>query len=70
MEKKKDQNSLDDDWLFNSEHIETIYLSKDDWEFFLNILENPPEPNDRLKKLLTSPSIFESKDIDISSNDD
>jgi uncharacterized protein (DUF1778 family) len=34
------------------EEMETIILSEKDWEIFLKTLENPPEPNDELKKLL------------------
>ena len=30
---------------------ETIVLSQDDWERFLDALENPPEPTEKLKQL-------------------
>lgn len=29
---------------------ETIRLSEQDWEVFMNALENPPAPNERLRK--------------------
>ncbi|WP_253308545.1 MULTISPECIES: DUF1778 domain-containing protein [unclassified Rickettsia] len=34
-----------------NEH-ENIYLSKDDWSKFLEVLENPPLPNENLKNAL------------------
>lgn len=34
------------------EEHENITLSREDWLFFLNALENPPEPNDRLKEAM------------------
>lgn len=30
------------------------YLSSEDWASFMDALENPPEPNDALKDLITS----------------
>ena len=32
-------------------HNELIHLSKEDMEHLLKMLDNPPEPNDRLKEL-------------------
>jgi len=31
--------------------LETITLSERDWEIFMNLLENPPPPNEALKAL-------------------
>jgi uncharacterized protein (DUF1778 family) len=31
-------------------HRETIYLSERDMERFLEVLNNPPEPNEKLKE--------------------
>ncbi len=35
---------------------ESLTLSQDDWEVFLSALENPPEPNARLKQALAEHS--------------
>lgn len=36
------------------EHIDnTIYLNEEDWEFFVSVIENPPEPNEKLKALMS-----------------
>ena len=32
--------------------MEKIYLSERDWEFLMEALENPPEPNEALKALM------------------
>jgi hypothetical protein len=39
-----------DDCLIQNPHTETIILSGRDAERFLEILENPPEPNEKLKQ--------------------
>jgi uncharacterized protein (DUF1778 family) len=36
-----------------TEEPTTIALSKTDWERFVDVLENPPEPNAELKALLS-----------------
>ncbi len=33
--------------------INTIHLSSQDWDSVVNLLSNPPEPNQELKKLLS-----------------
>lgn len=42
--------------------MEHIYLSKRDFEYFLYILDNPPPPSPRLRRLLTEPSIFDTEE--------
>jgi uncharacterized protein (DUF1778 family) len=37
-----------------------ISLSPEAWDAFAKALEEPPVPNERLRRLLNEPSIFES----------
>lgn len=34
----------------------TIYFNEEDWEFFMGLIDNPPEHNDKLKALLSKNS--------------
>lgn len=40
-------------------HPHTIYLTKEEWDAFIVILNSPPKPSENLKKLLREPSVFE-----------
>ena len=42
--------------------MERITLSARDFEYFLHILDNPPPPSPRLRRLLTEPSIFDTEE--------
>lgn len=42
--------------------MERITLSARDFEYFLYILDNPPPPSPRLRRLLTEPSIFDTEE--------
>ena len=38
-----------------------IVVSPEDFEKFLKALDAPPKPNEKLKKLLTTPGVFDEK---------
>lgn len=39
--------------LFDNPPKSTIYLNQKEWDGLQELLENPPEPNEKLKKLLS-----------------
>lgn len=45
--------------MFKNGTVETIVLDEDTFEAIVDMLENPKEPPERLKKLLLESSVFE-----------
>jgi hypothetical protein len=43
----------------NNNFVKTIKLNSEQWEKFLQLMESPQPVNERLKRLLTEPSVFE-----------